>query len=780
MKRYILFFPLFLLIFAETPSLASHIVGGEMNYRYLGNYKYQITLTVYRDCINGRAPFDDPASIGVFDERGNLISITQAYIDHEQQVPNAINSPCIDPPTNVCYELAQYIFEIIVPAGSGACTIAYQRCCRNYSIINMADVQGTGATYVAVITDPVLAPINNNPVFNAWPPTFICKNAPFTFDHSATDPDGDSLVYELSYPYLGADIIDPQPNPPGAPPYSPIIFLPPYSITNPFGGSPLRIDPISGIMKATPFTEGQFVYGITVKEYRNNVYIGETRRDFQINVGACPAFTVASIFSPTVACGRLDANFINNSFNASIYKWDFGDNLTFSDSSSLKNPVYSYPDTGDYVAKLIAYSPYNPLCNDTVEGIVHVYPPFSSNFNISNIHCSNEFTFYDRSFGVNGFANHWLWNFGDNSVSFASNPDHAFNSPGEYTITLSASVDSACNDTMVKKVYVLPIPVADFSLALDTCAFTIETKNTSSYSVIYQWSFGDQKVDYFLEGKHKFNNPGNYNIQLVVASDSFCVDTTYRQVNIPPLPFADFYSDALLCDSNIHFFNLSTNAKRYLWDFGDGESSSFDAPEHLYSLSGYIPVSLTAISSSNCLATMKKDIYFLSRKKADFSFTIDSCQGLVNFKNVTNNGLNYFWQFGDGSTSTDKIPYHKYKNDGNYNVLLTVNNETICSDSILKTVNYESPLGERTFVPNSFTPNGDGLNDLFMISTFRPCETYKMTIFNRWGQKVFESNNVANVGWDGTFNGEKLAEDIYVYIVESDNYRKQGIISIYR
>ena len=90
-----------------------------MNYRYLGNNKYQITLTVYRDCINGRAPFDDPASIGVFDERGNLISITQAYIDHEQQVPNAINSPCIDPPTNVCYELAQYIFEIIAPPGSG-------------------------------------------------------------------------------------------------------------------------------------------------------------------------------------------------------------------------------------------------------------------------------------------------------------------------------------------------------------------------------------------------------------------------------------------------------------------------------------------------------------------------------------------------------------------------------------------------------------------------------------------------------------------------------------
>ena len=777
MKRYISFV---LLIFLRISSFASHIVGGEMNYKYLGNGNYKITLTVYRDCINGRAPFDNPASIGFFDDRGNLIKSIQVNISLQQSVPNAINSPCIDPPTNVCYELAQYIFTTNVPAGTGACTIAYQRCCRNYSIINMADVQGTGATYTAVITDPSIAPINSNPVFNDWPPTFICKNAPFTFDHSATDPDGDSLVYELSYPYLGADIIEPMPDPPGSPPYSPIIFLPPYSLNNPFGGTPLQINPKSGIMKATPFTEGQFVYGITVKEYRNGIYIGETRRDFQINVVSCPAFTVASIFSPTVACGNLDAHFINNSFNASTYSWSFGDSLSVNDTSSLKNPAYMYPDTGDYLVKLIAFSPYDSLCNDTVEGVVHVYPPFSSNFNFSNIHCSNEFSFFDRSFGVNGFANHWLWNFGDNDISYSSNPVHIFNTPGEYNVTLSASVDSGCNDTMAIKVVVLENPVSDFSLLLDTCSFIIKTKNKSSAAVIYQWNFGDQKVDYFLEGNHKYNSPGDYNIQLVVASDSFCIDTSYLQVSIPPLPFADFDNNTQACDSNIHFFNLSYNAKNFIWDFGDGELSYLDAPDHVYSLSGYIPVKLTAISPSNCLSISNKEIYFLSRKKADYNVAIDSCQGLINFIDVTKNATNYFWQFGDGSVSTESIPKHKFITEGTYNILLTVNRETNCSDSIIKAIKYEAPLGERVYIPSSFTPNGDGLNDVFDISAYRPCDIYKLTIFNRWGQKVFESNDMANIGWDGTFNGEKLAEDIYIYIVESTDFRKQGIISIYR
>ncbi len=667
-----------------------------------------------------------------------------------------------------------------MPPGIGACTIAYQRCCRNNSIINIVNAESTGATYWADITDPLIAPVNSNPVFNNWPPTFICKNAPFTFDHSATDIDGDSLVYEISSPINGADVNDPSPDPPWPPPYVEVIFQPPYSLNNPFGGVPLEIDAKTGILKATPFSEGQFVYGVIVKEFRNGIYLGETRRDFQINIVSCPGYTVASIFSPTIACGNNDAFFVNNSYNAGTYIWDFGDATTTNDTSTIRNPFYHYPDTGDYLATLIAYSPYNTLCNDTAVGIVHIYPPFRSDFIFSNTHCSNEFSFTDLSSGVNGAANFWSWNFGDNSIASVPNPVHVFNSPGEYMVTLSASTDSACLDTLFQKVNVLQTPESNFSVSIDTCSFTIVTENSSTHSVFSQWNYGDLIMDFNKEGSHKYKNPGDYNIQLIVASDSFCLDTSYLQIQIPPLPIADFNYNALSCDSNIQFYNLSQNAKEYIWNFGDGEISSLFNPSHIYALSGFIPIKMTAISAFNCEASVNKEIYFLSRKRADYNSTIDSCQGIIRFKDVTKSALSYFWQFGDGSISTEQTPVHKYLKEGTYNVLLSVNRESICSDSVSKTIYYEAPLGERVFIPNSFTPNGDGNNDLFEISTFRPCEIYKLSIYNRWGQKVFVSNDATNTVWDGSFNGEKLAEDIYIYILESVDYRKQGIISILR
>jgi gliding motility-associated-like protein len=774
-----------ILIFLFLPwsrSFGTHIVGGEMNYTYLGNNNYRVTFTIYRDCFNGQAPYDNPASIAVYAQNGSLISNNLENLTVTPiVVPNAINSPCLDPPTNVCYEVAQYIFTINVPPGSGAATIVYQRCCRNYSTANIANVQGTGVTYVAVITDPLIAAVNSNPVFNDWAPTFICKDAPFTFDHSATDPDGDSLVYELSNPYEGGSQVNRAPSPPPPPPYTPVTFLNPYSVTNPFGGVPLQINPTTGILTATPNNEGQYVYGVSVKEYRNGVLLGETRRDFQVNVVLCPQLTVASIYSPTIACGSLTANFVSNSFHALTYKWDFGDPTNSnSDTSLLENPSYTYPDTGSYLATLIAYSPENELCNDTVTGIVYVYPEFMTEYYVSNTHCSNVFEFSDLSYGLNGTSTFWFWDFGDNSFASYANPVHSYNNPGVYNVRLITSADSACLDTMVKTVHVLQNPIADFSLAIDTCSYTIQADNISQHAASYRWDFGDFGIDFFDEGSHKYRRPGVYDVQLIVATDSFCIDSSTVQITIPPVPIPDFSHAVQMCDSNVVFLDKSLHATRLEWSFGDGSVSEDISPVHTYSLSGSIPVTLTAVSEHNCRVSIEKDIFFISRKEASFDSWTDSCSGITTFTDVTANAAFYYWDFGDGNTSTEKNPAHKFLKEGNHSVVLTLNGESQCADSVLNNVNTEFPLGEKIYIPNTFTPNGDGVNDIFIASIYRPCEIYSITIFNRWGQKVFFSDDAANFNWDGSFNGEKLAEDVYVYILESGNTRQQGSITILR
>ncbi|MBL0139344.1 MAG: PKD domain-containing protein [Bacteroidetes bacterium] len=771
---------LVLLLFSDS-SFATHIVGGEMNYRNLGGNLYEIKLTVYRDCYNGIAPFDNPASVGIFDANNNLVSVVSPSINDRQQVPNAINTPCLIPPSDVCYEVAHYIFTTSLPPIAGGYQIVYQRCCRNSTIVNLANVNSTGATYLATIPDPSVATVNSNPIFNSWPPTFICLGAPFTNDHSASDPDGDSLVYELCTPYNGADPNTPMPQPPNPPPYDTVVFIPPYSLSDVMGGTPMTIDSRTGQLKATPSSIGQYVYGVRVLEFRNGVKIGVTQRDFQVNVVPCPQITVASIFSPTIVCGSLVAAFTNNSFNAGTYSWNFGDTSTTADTSSVQNPNWLYPDTGNYLATLIAYSPINPDCNDTAEGIVRVYPVFNAAFNTINERCKSVFEFKDQSWGIGGTASFWAWSFGDGQTSTVRNPSHDYTEPGLYDVQLITSTDSACLDTMTQTISVLQVPVASFIPSLDTCKRTLSIVNTSEYASEFHWNFGDSFYSDDESPEHAYGASGTYLIQATVVTDSGCVDTSgVYPLTIPPLPKARFLDSVASCDSVVTFTNTSSDASFYSWDFGDGDTSDLETPQHTYEMSGHIPVTLIATSDYGCKDTVSRDLFFVSFKKAEFNSFLDSCSGLVSFRDVTKNAVYYHWDFGDGDTSTVAEPVHKYKADGEYRVVLKVNNETSCIDTVFNFTHYESPLGESVYIPNSFTPNGDNLNDIFKAEVFRPCDIYSLSIFDRWGQMVYETDDVANTSWDGTLDGRRIESGVYVYILKGTDLEKRGIINIVR
>ena len=284
MKTNILFSLCCLASLATFEANATHIVGGVLNYRSLTNNDYEIRLTLYRDCLNGAVLFDDPASVGIFNSGNTLIkSINMSFLG-STPVTNAINSPCLLPSTTACYEVTTYIDTVNLPPITGGYQLVYQRCCRSSSVINISAPSTFGTTYTAHIPDPASASVNSNPVFKSWCSNFICVNNPFTFDHSATDQDGDSLVYSLITPHDGASATSPMPQPPNAPPYNVVPWLAPYSLSNAFGGVPLTINSSTGILTAIPNTIGAFVYGVSVKEYRNGTFLGETMMDFQVYI----------------------------------------------------------------------------------------------------------------------------------------------------------------------------------------------------------------------------------------------------------------------------------------------------------------------------------------------------------------------------------------------------------------------------------------------------------------------------------------------------------------
>lgn len=371
--RIILNFSFFILNFIGigiTPVFATHIVGGEITYRCFGGNQYEIKLTVFRDCDTGVPFFDNPAAIGIFDSDNNLISnILVPFSGVNDTLDPTLDNPCFAAPPNVCIHRTEYTTEVVLPFRLGGYRLAYQRCCRNQDIVNIVNPLNTGATYDVFISEQALLGCNNSAVFNEWPPVYICKDEPILFDHSATDIDGDIIIYELCAPLDGATPTSPQPQPPNAPPYSSVIWMPSYGLTDVLGNpaDPLAIDANTGLLTGTPDDIGVYVVGICAKEYRNGFLISTTRRDFQYATGICEQTTNADFLAQEQDCG---VSFINQSTSiAGEYIWDFGD-TTNNDFSDDLSPFYTYSDSGFYQVTLIIDP--NGDCPDTITQTIEV------------------------------------------------------------------------------------------------------------------------------------------------------------------------------------------------------------------------------------------------------------------------------------------------------------------------------------------------------------------------------------------------------------------------
>lgn len=458
------------LLFLSILAQATHIVGGEMNYKHLGSDRYEIRLTVYRDCYVGVPPFDNPASVGIFNSNNVLLQTLEMQFRGLDTLPPEINDPCTIPPLDFCYEVTTYIDTITLPPLTGGYQLSYQRCCRNQNILNIINPQCVGATYYAYIPGPEVVAVNSNPVFKKWPPPFICQDKPWTFDHSAIDYDGDSLVYELFMPFEGLTASCPMiglfspsptscpntvpscPNVPVNPPFTTITWAPPYSTVDMLGGVPMQINSSTGLVTATPNLQGYFVIGIKVKEYRNGVLLSETKRDFQLIVKPCPSYVVAAAQAPQAICATTTVSFVNNSSGSNLgFNWYFGDPTTLADTSHATSPSYVYPGTGSYSVTLVAYVSNKPLCNDTVTTTVSISDLFKSSFSYTPQPCSDnvvEFTSNVQS--PPGTQPTWSWNFGDGKTSTEQNPTHSYAGGGNFIITLVTSVPNSvgCYDTL--------------------------------------------------------------------------------------------------------------------------------------------------------------------------------------------------------------------------------------------------------------------------------------------------------------------------------------------
>ncbi|MFT5832571.1 MAG: gliding motility-associated-like protein [Cognaticolwellia sp.] len=701
--------------FSGTSIQATHIVGGELNYRCLTGNLYEISLTVFRDCQNGVPPFDAQAAVGIFDSSNILVTqLLIPFMGDDTLNPTLFDS-CLVIPPDVCVHRTTYIDTIFLPFVAGGYQLVYQRCCRNNTILNIQNPSQTGATYYTQVSELALMTCNSNPVFNAWPPIYICTGEPILFNHSATDYDGDSLIYELCAPFEGAVVTNSMPQPPNPPPYDSIIWQFPFSTSNMMGGIDLlKINSQTGLLTGTPTQVGQYVVGICVKEYRNGILISTTKRDFQYNVGVCGAIHNAAFFTPSVVCdSNLVVRFNNQSTTVSTYFWDFGDLMTSADTSNSTSPAYAYSDTGQYVVTLIAGA--NEACADTFTKILNVHDAtIIADFSVVYDPCidSTEIQLVDQSTNPNSPISSWQWIFWDGSVGSVQNPVDTIYGQENYQIILIVGSENGCYDLKADSIKSYPVNIstqASRQICRGGEMFLDVFNLDSADNLSYQW-FPDNEIVF---GQNT-NNPIVAPIQTTdfwVAATNQYNCTTIDTVTVPI--------------SNIFpMLNIQSSS-----------DSTFPGE----------PIQLTATFDGNYL----------------YDWLVDS--------SLSTNGIH-------NPVATPYVPTVYY---------LIVEDENGCKNIdtisiLIRQFECELPY---IFIPNAFTPNNDGNNDEFFVRANSIAEVY-LAVYNRWGQKVFETNNL-NQGWDGTFNGMPLEPDVFGYYLEIECFNgfkqfKKGNVALIR
>jgi len=680
-----------------------------MFYDCLGGNQYLVTVKIYRDCNSTGAQFDPNLPVTVFDGNNNQIdNFTIPFPGSTNLQVNFNNNPCVVIPSNICIEEAIYQQTVTLPASSTGYTLAYQRCCRGPNVTNLNAPAGQGLTLVAEIPVAAIAVCNSSPRYNQTPPLLLCANQTLQFDHSATDPDGDSLVYSLCAPYQGGSSTQPAPNPAGPPPYNLVQWGTGFSSVLPFGSAaPTNINSSTGYLTAVPTFPGIYAVGICVSEYRNGALINTTRRDFLFRVVDCEIDLAAAITPqsdlPTFVsyCQGLQVFFKNEMFGGTIYNWDFGVPGTNADVSTAFEPTYTFPGPGTYEVTLVVSKAQG--CSDTTTQTFIINDEVQAEFTAPPPQCVFDNSYDFIGDGIIPPGSTFIWDFGPNATpsgSTVQNPTNiVFSTEGYQTVFFTVLYDD-CEETFEGEVLVYGPPSIGFSGDEELkCAPYLATFINESFGytpVFSLWDFGDgTSPSTQTDPEHVYQTPGTYDVKLTIWTTDGCIDTLEllkeELVVVEPKPTAGFTVDPLIRDeyeAEFTFVNTSVDAYKNWFYFGNGR-----------------------------LSTLWQTTYF-------------------------------------------------YPDPGIYHPYQVVRNIEGCRDTAWATITVVPVIP--IIVPNAFTPDSDGANRTFKPILYKP-QNYYMYIYNRWGELVFQSQN-PDAEWDGNYGGAPAQDGVYLWYIRYFEY----------
>ena len=399
-----------------------------------------------------------------------------------------------------------------------------------------------------------------------------------------------------------------------------------------------------------------------------------------------------------------------------VYFWNFGDGT----NATIKEVDHAYADNGTYSVILTVTDDDGATGTATSTTRVLNSPPVASFTESAQTVYTNEIIAFNASasYDLDGSIVSIFWDFGDGTNGTGATVQHAYNSSGAYTVTLTVTDnDGATSTTSAQKTVAVTPPVAIFTESAETVLTSeiIYFNASSSYDpdgtiVTYYWNFGDGSNATGVTTQHVYADDGNYTVTLTVTDDDGAADSataTKIVLNSPPVASFTESAQTALTGQTIDFnafssYDLDGTIVSYFWDFGDGTNANGVTASHAYVDDGNYTATLTVTDDDGVTATTSATKIISNRPPVAF-FT-ESATTAFTGEAITFNAsgsydpdgsiVSYFWDFGDGTNTTGIIVSHAYVDDGNYTATLTVTDDDglTTSTSATKTVLNSPPV----------------------------------------------------------------------------------------
>lgn len=390
------------------------------------------------------------------------------------------------------------------------------------------------------------------------------------------------------------------------------------------------------------------------------------------------------IYNKAVVCPREEVTFTDQSENATFWCWDFGDDNT----AIGKDATHSYSKPGVYTVTLTVR---NAGCSDTevIQNAIEVKDPYID-FTIEK-DCSDPYTIsiQNLSSGYDSLE----WDFGDGTISVTDETSHHFSSTGSYDVKLKGSnADAGCTTGMSIPVTIQEIQ-ADFEMDNpNPCKGEVVTfTDKSEAAVRWHWAFGSQVISNLQHPAVFFSESATHDIVLSAFDSDGCMDQKVLTLKVLDIQGNFMYTATSSCDElTADFTDLSTPSSSisgWLWDFGDGETSTMQNPQHVYTSPGEYTVNLTLTTNEgSCTFIRDRAVAFTVPVPDFFPVKEGACiMEKVTLNNVSTSAISFEWDFGDGRTATDIHTQIDYPAPGKYTISLTATDGYGCAKSISKT-----------------------------------------------------------------------------------------------